>query len=207
MLYRRTAYLLAIMGIALFGAMGCQKSIPLETLTTKKKSNVTKKLTISEAIRQGELEYADNLYLDYRGKNPDSQKLPSMMLTLSQAHIKQKEYLLGRYYAEAYITDYPDGRKVDEAWFLRLKTLFLRFRSQGSGEDLGKQFQEEAGAFVENPLLRHYHAKTKKMLKTFKEILYQRNKALAEYYEKHGKHKAAMFYREKNILLKKEKGK
>jgi len=207
MSYSRAVYLLIVMGIVLFDATACQKSIPLEALTAKKKSSVNKKLTMNEAIREGELEYADNLYLDYRGKNPDSKMLPSMMLTLSQAHIKQKEYLLGRYYAEAYITDYPDSKRVDEAWFLRLKTLFLRFKSQGSGEDLGRQFQDEARALIENPLLRRYHAKTEAMLKAFKEIQYQRNAALAVYYKKRGKHKAAAFYREKNTLLKKEKEK
>ena len=203
--HKRAGYLCIAIGITLLCATGCQKSMPLDTLIATKKSKVSKKLTMSEAIRQDELEYADNLYLDYRGKNPESDKLPAMMLKLSQAHIKHKEYLLARYYAEAYITDYPDGRRVDQAWFLRLRTLFFRFKSKGSGESLGKQFEEEAIAFTANPLLKKYHAKVQKMLKVAKEIQHKRNEALAVYYEKRGKHKAAAFYRERNAPQKKSK--
>ena len=205
--YKRARYLCVAIGIALLCTTGCQKSVPLDTLMATKKSKVSKKLTMNEAIKQHELEYADNLYLDYRGKNPDSNKLPSMILKLSQAHIKHKEYLLARYYAEAYIIDYPDGRRVDQAWFLRLKTLFFRFKSKGSGESLGKQFQEEAIAFTKNPLLKKYHAKVEKMRKEAKEIQHTRNEALAVYYEKHGKDKAAAFYRERNAPQKKKKRK
>ena len=211
MLYRRAGYLLIVISIALLCSTGCQKSIPLDTLVAKKKSKVTKKLTMGEAIRQGELEYADNLYLDYRGENPDSEKLPPLMLKLSRAHIEHKEYLLARYYAEAYITDYPDGKRVDEAWFLRLKSLFLRFKLKGSGESLGKQFQEEATAFIADPALGKYHAKVRTLMKISKKIERQRNEALAVYYEKLGKHKAAAFYRERNRVSseieKKEKSK
>jgi len=157
---------------------------------------------MNEAISQHELEYADNLYLDYRGAHPDSDKLPSMMLKLAQAHITQKEYLLARYYAEAYITDYSDGKRVDQAWFLRLKALFLRAISKGSAETLVEQFQEEAAVFIANPAYRKYHAKARAMLKRSQNIQYQRNEVLALYYEKHGKKKAAAFYRDKNKALK-----
>lgn len=202
MLDRRMGSLCTVIGFVLFSSTGCQKTIPLDTLVTKKRTNVTKKLTMNEAISQHELEYADNLYLDYRGAHPDSDKLPSMMLKLAQAHITQKEYLLARYYAEVYITDYSDGKRVDQAWFLRLKALFLRAISKGSAETLIEQFQEEAAAFIANPAYRKYHAKARAILKRSQNIQYQRNEVLALYYEKHGKKKAAAFYRDKNKALK-----
>ena len=202
MLDRRVGFFGVVIGFVLFCSAGCQKTMPLDTLVGKKKTTLTKKLTMNEAISQHELEYADNLYLDYRGMHPDSDRLPPMMLKLARAHIAQKEYLLARYYAEAYITDYPDGKRVDEAWFLRLKALFLRAISKGSAETLMEQFQEEEALFIANPAYRKYHAQARAMLKRSQNIQYQRNEALALYYEKRGKKRAAAFYRDKNKALK-----
>ena len=203
-------YGLAMLCVLLLGSVGCQKSIPLDDLVKTQKETMpaqksAQKLNMNEAIKQHKLAYADNLYLEYRGEHPDSRKIPAMMLKLSKAHIKDKEYLLARYYAETYITDYPDGKNVDQAWFLRLKALFLRFRSPGSVDSLGEQFEEEAVAFISDPFYRKYHAKVREMLKEAKKIQYQRNEALALYYEKLGKPKAAAFYRQKNKSLKKKK--
>ena len=207
---KQNGYGLTLLCILLLGSVGCQKSIPLDNLVEARKQDTptqksTRRLDLNEAIMQHKLEYADTLYLEYRGEHPDSRKIPAMMLKLSKAHIKEKEYLLARYYAEAYITDYPDGKNVDQAWFLRLKALFLRFRSPGSVDSLGEQFQEEAELFISDSFYRKYHAKVREMLKETKKIQYQRNEALALYYEKLGKPKAAAFYRQKNKSLKKKK--
>ena len=207
---KKRGYSLVVLCMILLGSVGCQKNIPLDSLTAARKQNAsiqksTQKLSLDEAIKQHKLAYADNLYLEYRGEHPDSSKTPAMILKLSKAHIREKEYLLARYYAEAYITDYPDGKNVDQAWFLRLKALFLRFRSPGSVDSLGEQFEEEAVAFISDPFYRKYHAKVREMLKEAKKIQYQRNEALALYYEKLGKPKAAAFYRQKNKSLKKKK--
>jgi len=207
MLHRSVGYCFAAIGMAVFFGTGCQKTVPLDTLVGKKRTNVTRKLGMNEAISQHELEYADNLYLEYRGAHPDSDKLPSIMLKLSQAHMDQKEYLLARYYAEAYIRDYPEGRRVDQAWFLRLKALFLRAVSKGSSETLIGQFQEEAAAFIATPAYRKYHSKVRVMRKKSQKIQYRRNEALALYYEKRGKKKAAAFYRSRNKVSRTEEGK
>ncbi len=200
-------YGLVVLCVMLLSSAGCQKSIPLDNLIATHKSNTstrksTKKLSLNEAIKQQKLGYADNLYLEYRGEHPDSGKIPAMILKLSKAHIREKEYLLARYYAEAYITDYPDRKNVDLAWFLRLKSLFLRFRSPGSVDSLGEQFQEEARVFISDPFYRKYHAKVRDMLKETKKIQHQRNEALARYYEKLGKPKAAAFYRQRDAASK-----
>lgn len=208
-MHKKSVYFLVLFTL-MFGSAGCQKSIPLDALIATKKTNAStlksaKKLSMNEAIKQHELEYADNLYLEYRGEHPESSRIPAMMLKLSRAHIREKEYLLARYYAESYITDYPDGKDVDMAWFLRLKTLFLRFRLPGSAESLGEQFREEAAAFISVPAYRKYHAKARKMLKETKRIQHHRNEALARYYEKLGKPKAAAFYRHRDEVPKKKK--
>jgi len=198
MLYKKTGYFFTVISIVLLCSTGCQKTIPLESLAKAKKTKTLKHLSMQEAIRQHELEYADNLYLGYREKNPDSETIPALMLRLAKAHMQQREYLLARYYTESYIRDYPDRKNVDEAWFLRLKSLFLRFQSEGSAENLEKQFQGEAAMFVEDPAYRKYHEKVREMLEEAKEMQRQRNEALAVYYEKRKKPKAAAFYRNKN---------
>jgi len=194
-------YRIVMTGVLLLILAGCQTTIPLDKLAANKKQEQVSNLTLDQAIKQGKLEQADNLYLDFRGKHPESNKIPGLMLRLAKAHMEKKEYLLARYYAESYITDYPDGRRVDQAWYLRLKALFLHFTSKGNEEALNGQFQQEAEAFIANPAYRKYHAKARAMLKKSQQIQYQRNEALAKYYEKQGKHKAAAFYREKNKAL------
>lgn len=196
-----------IAGVLLLFMTACQTTIPLDDLRKKKKSVSTQKLTLSQAIAEGNLEQADTLYLDFRGEYPESDRIPNLMLKLSQAHIDQKEYLLARYYAESYISDYPDGKRVDLAWFLRLKSLFSHLTAKGSGEVQQGHFEEEIKAFMANPVYRKYHAKADSLLKKYQEIRRQHNEELALYYEKLGKEKAAAFYREKSKALEKSRQK
>jgi len=191
-------YRISIAGLLLFFLASCQTTIPLERLVVAKKKEPLRHLSLDQAIRQEKLEQADDLYLVYRDKHPESDKIPSLMLRLAQAHITQKEYLLARYYTESYIRDYPDGRRVGEVWFLRLKSLFLRYVHHGNIESEGELFQGEVRSFLYNPAYRKYHTEARKLYKRYKEIQHRHNEALALYYEKRGKQKAADFYRQKN---------
>ena len=177
--------------------VGCSTAA-IEHIDKPQERKIKKSLTIETAIKHKDMEAADKLYLAYRGKHPESNKLPSYMLKLSKAHMKKKEYLLARYYAEAYITDYPSGRRVDQAWFLRVKSLFLRFKDNSSSQSLADQLREESKLFLDQFTRSKYRVEIKKMRKESQEIIKARNEEIAQAYERMGKKKAAEYYRNKN---------
>lgn len=180
------------------GLTACQTTIPIDKVI-RKKHTIPAHVTLNEAIEKKVLVRADDLYLEFRENNPDSKKLQKLILRLSKAHMDNREYLLSRYYAEAYIRDFPDGKKTYEAWYLRLKSLFLRIKtSNGSDSDLVKQFQDESRVLLENMDSSQYRQKIKELQEKTKTIVYRYHQKLAKYYEKLGKFEAAEFYRGKD---------
>lgn len=181
----------------LLASQGCQKTIPLEAPTKSHINPEDINLTLEDAIAKNKLEVADNLYLDFREDHYRSQKISALMLQLSKAHMQQQEYLLANYYAQSYASDYPDGSHVDEAWYLQLRSYFLRFKSsKESSMDIYEQFDEASKVYIENIRKKEFRTKVKEMQEEAKEIQKNRNEALALYYEKLNKPKAAEFYRE-----------
>jgi len=155
-------------------------------------------MTVEAAIKSRDLVLADERYLAYRGAHPDSSKLPGLMLKLSRAHMEIGEYLLTRYYAEAYITDYPTGRRVDQAWYLRVKSLSLRFENNDSSQELADMLAQECKDFLSHFRRSSYRTEVQEILKVSQERIRKRNEEIALTYEKMGKMKAAAYYRKKN---------
>jgi len=185
--------------IALVLLLAACSSTAIEAIDAPRtKQRDSDKVTINAAIQSKQLELADKKYLTFRGQHPESDRLPTLMLTLSKAHMKAKEYLLARYYAEAYIRDYPSGKRVDQAWFLRIKSLFLRFKSNDSSEVLADKLKEESQVFLSYFTRSTYRANIKKMRKESQKIIRARNEEIAQAYERMGKKKAAKYYRNKN---------
>lgn len=188
------SYIFAV-GLLLF-SVGCQTTIPLDDFRKKKDVSTEQNLTLDQAIALLKLERADNLYLDFRESHPESPATASLMLRLSKAHMELKEYLLAKYYAESYASDFPDGKRIEEAWYLQLRSLFLRFKdTKESSEDLFRRFTAAAEVYVSEAHARRYRDKVKEMIRESQVLQKQRNDAIAMYYEKHGKHKAAEYYR------------
>ncbi len=158
-------------------------------------NNIT---TVSAAIKSGDLELADKLYLKFRGKYPDSDRLAGMMLDLAKAHMDAQEYLLARYYTEAYIREYPGGIRADKAWFLRTKSLFLKYKNQDSSPDIADRFKSESKAFLKTFPKSKYIEEIKSLQEQMREMLIKKNEEIAKTYEKMGKLKAAQYYRNKN---------
>ncbi len=164
----------------------------------KKVKNQKNIFILDKAIQEKRLEEADSLYLSYRGEHPESKQLPGYMLKLSKAHMEIGEYLLARYYAESYISDYPSGKRIDEAWFLRIKSLFLRFKEIDHSQTLADQLREESKAFLAYFTHSSYRTEIKKMLEVSQQIIQEKNEEIAAAYERMGKKKAADYYRNKN---------
>ncbi len=153
---------------------------------------------IKEAIAEKRLRYADDLYLSLRGAYSEANEVADAILLLAQAHIDAEEYLLSKYYADSYIVDYPQGRRVDKAAFLRVKSVFLQFQSSQTDPSLQKQMHEDCKVFLKHFAKSTYVSQVKKMYAQFKKMLFSKNEEIALAYEKMGKTKAAQYYRDKN---------
>jgi len=168
----------------------------------KKKSLSYFKNNIKIAIKDKDLDLADQLYLDMRDEYMESTSVPNIIFKLIDAHIDAHEYLLSRYYSESYIKDYPEGRRVQYASFLKVKSLFLRFKNNNNKQEIIDQLELELKDFLSYYTKGKYSLKVKKMKTEFEAIKENETEKIAMTYEKLGKLKAAEYYRSK---LKKEK--
>jgi outer membrane protein assembly factor BamD len=195
--------LLSLWMILLLTACTTNQTETVELPKSTKKSLKSYKSEITKAILAKDLEFADKLYLDMRDQYIESDSVGGVMFQLAKAHMSAKEYLLSRYYCEAYIKDYPDGRRLSYAWFLRVESLFLRFKNGNSKQALVEQVEQELKMYRSYFGRNKYSSKIKKMTKEVERVKEEQNEKIALSYEKMGKPKAAEYYRSK--LSKKSK--
>jgi len=153
--------------------------------------------SIKLSIAAEDLESADKKYLSFRGKYIESKLIADAIFLLSAAHIENQEYLLARFYADAYISEYPDGKRLDNAWFLRVKSTFERFKNSNSDDEPEKSFARESQEFLNSFSHSKYRKDIKELQKEFYTIRKKRYEKIAELYERIDKPKAAEFYRKK----------
>jgi len=171
--------------MALFLISGCAPApkVISDTNTTTRK--VSGKSTLS-----------DETYVTYRNAHENSPKIPQMILDLIHQHMAKKEYLLARFYCDEYRRDFPSGKRRVEVEYLRIKALYLRYKS-GHDERVAMQVNGEAKAFLSEYRRTSYHSKVQGLLRQMRQDQNIRYEELAKYYEGKGKPKAAEFYRKK----------
>ncbi len=143
-------------------------------------------------------ESADNKYIAFRSAHPDSKHLPSMILRLSQTHLKAKEYLLSDYYAKSFLSEYSYDKHVPEAFYLHIKSIYMRFKENGSSEELANQIKNNSKEFVSNFPKSKYLSKVIQIEKDSRKVIANRNEEIAKTYDTLGNKKAAEYYRSKN---------
>jgi len=188
----------AYISILVIAFAGCV-SVPKESIVEPNQSVSKHQNRITKAILENNLELADKQYLALRGEHEKSKLISELILKLCEAHIDADEYLLARYYSDAYINDYPSNSKVAYAEFLKIKATFLRFKNSSSGQSLVGQLIQESQFFLDNYSSSKYLAELKAMMIEFHQIRKSRNEQIALSYERIGKPKAAEYYRAKNI--------
>ncbi len=186
-----------------FGFIACtpQTDQPVVSILATPQKQLTAKQYIQEikkSIIEKNLRHADDLYLSLRGAYSETNEVADAILLLSQAHIDAGEFLLSKYYADSYIMDYPNGRRLDKAAFLRVKSVFFQFKSNQTDPTLQKQMHGDSKVFLKHFSKSQYVPEVKKMYTVFKKILFAKNEEIAKAYEKMGKVKAAKYYRDKN---------
>ena len=144
------------------------------------------------------LDLEDEKFLSIRRRNSEDKILPNYTLELAQKHIDIQEYILAQYYIKVYLRDYSDCGNLDKAWFLGIKSLFLKLKISESQEGLLEEIQRLGDDFMYEFPQSTYIKEMKNILDKSMLIEYDRNNDIANYYEKMGKPKAAALYRAKN---------
>jgi len=144
------------------------------------------------------LELEDERYRQLSQINVKNSRLPALTLSLAQKHIDAHEYLMAQYYVKIYLRDYSLFRHTDKAWYLGLKSLFMKFKISESQKDFLKEITRISQGFSQNFPRSKYKEDALKILNEARIIQYNRNEEIANYYEKIGKTKAAQLYHAKN---------
>ncbi len=144
---------------------------------------------------------ADENFIRYRSKHPDSSRLADMTLELSKMHFDAGEYLLSDFYAKTYLSDYGYMKNADKAYYMHIKSLYARFRSNPSSDELAKQIKSDCKSFVSTFPKSRYKSSVRKISKDTTVTIKAKNEEIAKEYERLGKQKAAEFYRNKNRSL------
>jgi outer membrane protein assembly factor BamD len=140
----------------------------------------------------------DDAYVALRSQNEHSPRLPGMIVRLIRAHIDAHEYLLARFYCDEYRRDFPSGKERPQVEYLGIRALYLRYEREHD-DRLAQQAESEIDAFLSMFPRSAYRTKVIALRQEMRRDQKARYKALAEYYAKKGKPKAAQFYRDKIV--------
>jgi outer membrane protein assembly factor BamD len=140
----------------------------------------------------------DDAYVALRSKDAQSPRIPAMIVRLIQAHTDAEEYRLARFYCDEYRRDYPSGKDRQKVEYLRIRALYLWYK-QDHDMLTAQQVDAEVKAFLTTFPRSAYRSKAKAIGDALRREQNGRYKALADYYAKKGKPKAAQFYRDKIV--------
>jgi len=144
------------------------------------------------------LELEDDYYRQLSQINVKNIRLPALTLSLAQKHIDAQEYLMAQYYVKIYLRDYSLSGHMDKAWYLGLKSLFMKFKTSESQKGFLKEITKISQGFSRNFPQSKYREDALKILDEARIIQYNRNEDIANYYKQIGKTKAAKLYHDKN---------
>jgi len=155
--------------------------------------------TIEENINKGDLQKADDQYLDYRNSDESIPELTSVELTLAQAHFDKGEYLLAVFYAKRILRSSTDSEKSGDAAYIMVHSVYKRYEKNPSDEKLGDQFARMAESFRNNYYSNSHREDVDSLLESYKSKKNGRYEELAASYDRQGKPEAAEFYRSKIV--------
>jgi len=151
-----------------------------------------------KAKPKSKLDLEDEKYRYIRQRNLKDKILPSFTLELAQKHIEAQEYLVAQYYVKIYLREYTMYGNLDKAWFLAIKSIYMKLKTSESQEDFLAEVRRLSNDFEKTFPQSIYKKEVITMLEDAMGTEYMRNENIAKYYENIGKLKAAQFYRAKN---------
>ncbi|MEO1942310.1 MAG: outer membrane protein assembly factor BamD [Campylobacterales bacterium] len=104
---------------------------------------------IKRAILKGNLDEADDLYLQLISQYPGSPYLESDSLSLALAHSREGEYQLGKEYLKEYLRKFADLNGEMWGGYLQIKWDFESYTNPYTNQQLLLQILQEAEAYLD----------------------------------------------------------
>ena len=153
---------------------------------------------IQKSIYINDLEKADKEFISFRSEHINSNLLPTAMLILAFAHMRQEEYLLANFYLDEYLRKYPTGANGDYARFLKIKAEFLSIKDVDREQKQVMKALKDAKSFYVYNRNSVYAPLIATIITRLEMSQYILNEDIASLYTRIGKPKAAKIYMDKN---------
>ncbi len=141
-----------------------------------------------------QIDEADDTYTSLESEHRNSSLLPSAIMIIATAHMKDEEYQMANYYFDLYLKKYSKKENADYIRFLKIKSNFLAFKSQFREQELLTTTIKQTDEFInEYPNSQYiYLVKTIKSRLLMTKAIF--DKEISELYSRVDKPKAQEFY-------------
>lgn len=153
---------------------------------------------IAKSIGNGNMDKADAFYISLKSEHMRSPIMPTAIMMLAHAHMKDEKYLLANYYLDEYNKRFANGKSRQYTEFMKIKASFLGIKDVYKDQKLIMDSIASANKY----LLRYPDSVYVPMINTILIRLhmgqYLLNENIAALYDRTDKPNAAKIYRDKN---------
>lgn len=144
-----------------------------------------------------QIDEADDTYTSLESEHRNSSLLPSAIMIIATAHMKDEEYQMANYYFDLYLKKYSKKENADYIRFLKIKSNFMAFQNQFREQELLSQTLIDVDIFIN----KYSDSEYIYLVKTIKARLLMAkaifDKEISELYARVDKPKAQVFYEQK----------
>jgi len=151
---------------------------------------------IKKGIRNGNLDTADDAFLEMEGQYPDSPYVPIDAVALALAHAQNGEYRLADQYLNIYENRFADQRGVEWAEYQKVKFLFKSYVNPYTDEELLKRILNRAESYLSRFPDSPYRPEVETIWVKTKLTLLYLNRQIDSLYQKLGDRNATRYYRD-----------
>ncbi|PHS33683.1 MAG: outer membrane protein assembly factor BamD [Sulfurovum sp.] len=153
---------------------------------------------IGKSIGNGNMDKADAYYISLKSEHIRSPLMPTAISMLAHAHMDNEKYLLANYYLDEYNKRYGESDNREFIEFLKLKASFLGIKEVYKDQKLIMNSIKKGHTYIIRYPGSLYTSMVSTMLIRLHMSQYMLNENIAALYDRTGKPKAAIIYREKN---------
>ena len=153
---------------------------------------------IGKSIGNGNMDKADAYYICLKSEHIRSPLMPTAISMLAHAHMDNEKYLLANYYLDEYNKRYGESDNREFIEFLKLKASFLGIKEVYKDQKLIMNSIKKGHTYIIRYPGSLYTSMVSTMLIRLHMSQYMLNENIAALYDRTGKPKAAIIYREKN---------
>ena len=153
---------------------------------------------IAKSLGGGNMDKADDFFISLKSEHVRSPLMPTAIMMLAHAHIKDESYLLANYYLDEYNKRYSANDNRDYIDFLKIKAGFLGINNAYKDQKLMLDSIMKSKTFISRYPGSVYAPLVNTILIKLTMSQYLLNENIAALYDRTDKPKAAKIYRSKN---------